>query len=174
MLLAIESGRYYKKLNPDFHFDKYLYRGVNKDNAEAEKLEAHFYDGDCAAVDKADKIIDIMTNLISGYKGIPCGRSEHYDKWYEVLVTAVYLYAYFYNEAEPILSVVYPRQYTQKLGEEAGVYKGDLEYIFQAVESANNFHGPQKWKAPADTPNEMLALAVFIYNNINTLLSPAD
>lgn len=174
MLLAIESGRYYKKLNPANNFEKYLYSVFKKDYEEANKLGASFYDEDCAAVEKADRIIDIMTNLISGYKGIPCGRSEHYDKWYEVLITAVYLYSYFYNEDEKILSVVFPRQYTQMLGEDAGVYKGDLEYIFQAVESANNFYGPQKWKAPADTPNEMLALAVFIYNNKSELFSHAD
>ena len=172
--VSIEEGRYYKKLNPAYKFKEYLYKVFyEQENTIFASGGRTFYENK-QRVEAADEIIDCMANLISRYQGIPCGRSEHYDKWFEILVVAAYLYSAYHNSNTPILSLVKPRQYTQGFAEEAGVFKGDLEYIFQAIESAENFYGPIKWKAPKDSPGEMFALAVFICKEGDTLFEHAD
>lgn len=165
---SIEYGRFYLKMSGELGYKKYLRTFFAKiGELEGEKGDDIIF--------RADHICDIMTNLISSYKGIPCGGEKpHYDQWYEVLVAAAYIYCAIYNEENPFTSLVKAREYTYKYNLESGLKSVELEYVFQAVESMRGFNGPQKWKPIADSPSEMLVLAVFLEKTGDKLFKPAD
>lgn len=165
---CVEDGRYYNRMGEALGYKAYLKNFYAKIN----ELEGK---GSSDTVFRADRIADIMTNLISEYKGIPCGGEKpHYDQWYEVLLSAIYIYCLIYNEENPFTSLVRAREYTYKYHLESGLKPIELEYVFQAVESLRGFNGPQKWKPIADSPSEMLVLAVFLENKGSKLYKPAD
>lgn len=161
-VVSIEKyGRYYKKMSDTLKYKAYLGKALSK--VRKEEIIA------------ADEICDIMAHLISGYKGIPCaGLKEHYDQWFEILVSAAYLYSHFYDDSYKYTSVVRAREDTENIAKEAGLAPVESEYIFQAVESALGFYGPQKWKTVPDSPSEMLVLAIYLYDNWKTLKEPID
>ena len=66
------------------------------------------------------------------------------------------------------------REYTYKYSLESGLKPVELEYVYQAVESARGFNGPQKWKPIADSPSEMLVLAIFLDKIGDKLYKAAD
>lgn len=156
IMLTIEKARYYNGLSDTMKYKAYL-----KEALKVAKEEE---------IIRADEICDIMAHLISEYKGIPCaGLKEHYDQWFEILVTAAYLYSSYFEENYRYLSIVKPREDTEHIAKEVGLTPVETEYIFQAVESTQGFYGPQKWKTAADTPSEMLVLAIYLYNNWDNL-----
>lgn len=155
-MLEIEKARYYNGLSDTMKYKAYLKEALKDAKEEV--------------ITRADEICDIMAHLISEYKGIPCaGLKEHYDQWFEILITAAYLYSSYFDRESRYLSVVKPREETEELAKEIGLTPTETEYIFQAVESTQGFYGPQKWKTAADTPSEMLVLAIYLYNNWNSL-----
>ena len=155
-MLEIEKARYYNGLSDTMKYKAYLKEALK----EAKRKE----------IMRADEICDIMAHLISEYKGIPCaGLKEHYDQWFEILVTAAYLYSSFFEENYRYISIVRPREDTEHIAKKVGLTPVEIEYIFQAVESTQGFYGPQKWKTAADTPSEMLVLAIYLYNNGDSL-----
>ena len=102
----IEYGRYYNKMSEGLGYKGYLRTFFSKIIGLGEKT-------DDDTILRADRICDVMTNLISEYKGIPCGgQKPHYDQWYEVLITAAYIYCAIYNEENPFTSLVKAREYT--------------------------------------------------------------
>lgn len=158
---AIENARYYGKLSDTLKFKEYLRKAL--DTATEEE------------VFRADSICDIMTHLISEYKGIPCGGlKEHYDQWFEILVSAAYLYSHYDTGLSKYEFLVKPRERTENIATEVGLTPTEAEYMFQAVESTAGFYGPQKWKAPADTPSEMLVLSIFLLDNWDKLKEHAE
>lgn len=176
MSLTIENGRYYKKMNPNFRYKNYLYEVFNKNEAERldDIVSRDIIKGNVLRVERADKIIDVMSTLISEYKGVPCKQEDHYQQWYEVLITAAYLYSLFYDANVNQISLFFPRQYTEDSGKKAGLKSKDLEYIFEAVEACNGFNGPQRCRPSIDTPGEMLTLAIFILDKGNNLYQEMD
>lgn len=177
MSLTIEKGRYFKKMSPTFKYKDYLLAVFNKIES-TEKIDDLLTNDivkeNLIRVQKADKIIDLMTKLIAEYKGVPCGKRDNYDQWYEILVTAAYLYSLFHEEKQKIVSLVYAREYTRDTAAEIGVRTNDLEFIFQAVEASMGFFGPQKWKPSIDTPGEMLTLAIYLIENKDRLEEEMD
>lgn len=164
----VEYGRYYNKMSEGLGYKGYLRTFFSKISGLGEKT-------DDDTIIRADRICDVMTNLISEYKGIPCGGAKpHYDQWYEVLITAAYIYCAIYNEENPFTSLVKAREYTYKYRLESGLKPVELEYVYQAVESARGFNGPQKWKPIADSPSEMLVLAIFLEKKGEKLYKAAD
>lgn len=164
----VEYGRYYNKMCEGLGYKGYLRNFFSKISGFGEKT-------DDDTIIRADRICDVMTNLISEYKGIPCGgQKAHYDQWYEVLITAAYIYCAIYNEENPFTSLVKAREYTYKYSLESGLKPVELEYVYQAVESARGFNGPQKWKPIADSPSEMLVLAIFLDKIGDKLYKAAD
>lgn len=160
-MLTIEKARYYNGLSDTMKYKAYLKEAL-KDAKEEEIM-------------RADEICDIMAHLISEYKGIPCaGLKEHYDQWFEILVSAAYLYSSYFDSNYRYLSIVKPREETEDIAKNVGLTSTEIEYMFQAVESSQGFYGPQKWKTAADTPSEMLVLAIYLYNNGDRLRNHLD
>lgn len=114
---------------------------------------------------KADKTIDLMKVLVEKYKGLQVELGGVPAKWFTVLATAVYIYYFYYNKQKPYVALMYAREFTADIAKEARIPDNEFEFVLQAYESCLGVQGPQKLKPPPDTPGEMMALAVFIYEN---------
>lgn len=158
-MTKIENAQFFKHINGEMRYAKYL-------TLVCAMLEEKNDDQLEAKLEKADKVIDTMTKLVHGYKALPTVNGDITQKWFEVLITAAYLYGMLYDHEEKYLSLMAARQYTKPIADAVGIPVHEQEYIFEGYESVAGALGPQKLKTQHDTPGEMLALAVFIVENL--------
>lgn len=125
-------------------------------------------------IKEAEKAIRAMKLLIENYKGLPVEQDGCYAKWFTVLAVAAYVRFIYFNKKQPFVSLMYAREFTASLAKEAKVPDNEFEFVMQAVESSLGVSGPQKLKAPADTPGEMLVLAVMLVENFASFMNAID
>ena len=156
-MAMIENSKYFGKIAEE-NYKKYLTlvdnSVVNADIVGSSGLEEK--------ISQADEIIAMTKLLIEKYKGIPVEQGDYFAKWFSVLVTAAYIRCICFDKESPFVSLMYAREFTSGLAAKAKVPENELEFILQAVESTLGVNGPQKLKAPADTPGEMLVLAIML------------
>lgn len=162
-MALIEKSKYFDKIAED-NYKKYLML-VSESDDVAINIYNVYSSGNLTLdkkLNKADEVITMMKLLVEKYKGIPVEQGECFTKWFSVLVTAAYIRYMCFDKEKPFVSLMYAREFTSGLAAKAKVPDNELEFILQAVESTLGVNGPQKLKAPADTPGEMLVLAILL------------
>lgn len=175
----MKEYQYFKnKLNTHKDYPDYGYKPFIEEVLESQNITREndfvYYNDICM---KADETILTLQSLIVGYNSLDVKEGDHYKQWFDLLITASYLYEIFIGKTSKTLKEVKysdlfkPRDLTEKIADKHGISKETQEFLYQTVESAMGSNGPGKLKAAAGTPSECFALALFIRDNYSTLMS---
>lgn len=175
----MQAYKYFKdKLNVHKDYPDYGYKPFLEEVLESQNITKDndfvYYNEICM---RADETILALKALIVKYNALDIREGEHYKQWFDLLITASYLYEIFSGKAKKtVKDIKYsdlfkPRDLTEKIAGKHGLSKETQEFLYQTVESAMGANGPGKLKAAAGTPSECFALALFIRDNYASLLS---
>lgn len=129
-------------------------------------MEELIPDFDECEIYRAETICAIMFHILAEHKNSPAyipGIKE-ISPVFEVLTVAAFLYSHYYDEERPYSSLFEARENILPKLRNYGIDPQNLYNVFEVVECAHGYAGPRQLAPKVDTPSEVFALSVYLFN----------